>query len=87
MSKWPKEVQHPLCEQMNEQHNEVLLRIVKCLADQKDALAVKMIGVDGDGVRLIAYTMHGEERLVVPFRPPLSSYDQAQDRILQLATL
>jgi len=84
MSKWPREMQMPLCDYMNEQQADVLLAMVKKLGDQKDALKAQMVGIDADGVRVVAYTMHGEERLMLPFKPPLVSYDEAQDRLLQL---
>lgn len=86
MSKWPKEVQKPLCDYMNEQQPEALLAMVKKLGDQKDALKAQMVGIDADGVRVIAYTMHGEERLVVPFNPPLTEVEEAQARLMALAT-
>lgn len=85
MSKWPKEVQMPLCDYMNEAQAEALLSLVKQRGDQKDALKARMVGIDADGVRVVAYTMHGEERLVVPFNPPLSSYEEARERLLALA--
>lgn len=86
MSKWPKEIQTPLCDFMNEQQAAALLSLVKKQGDQKDALKAEMVGIDADGVRVVAYTMHGEERLVVPFRPPLSGYEEARERLLALAT-
>ena len=86
MSKWPKEVQTPLCDYMNEAQQEALLSLVKKRGDQKDALKAQMVGIDADGVRVVAYTMHGEERLVVPFNPPLSGYEEARERLLALAT-
>ncbi len=84
MSKWPKEVQAPLCDYMNQQQADALLSLVKRQGDQKDALKAQMVGIDADGVRVIAYTMHGEERLVVPFSPALTNYEEAQERLLQL---
>lgn len=86
MSKWPKEIQTPLCDFMNEQQAAALLSLVKKQGDQKDALKAEMVGIDADGVRVVAYTMHGEERSVVPFRPPLSGYEEARERLLALAT-
>ncbi len=86
MSKWPKEIQTPLCDFMNEQQAAALLSLVKKQGDHKDALKAEMVGIDADGVRVVAYTMHGEERLVVPFRPPLSGYEEARERLLALAT-
>ena len=86
MSKWPKEIQMPLCDYMNEQQSDALLTLVKKHGDQKDALKAQMVGVDADGVRVVAYTMHGEERLMLPFKPPLAYYDEARERLIQLVT-
>ncbi|MBD3767786.1 MAG: DUF2470 domain-containing protein [Gammaproteobacteria bacterium] len=86
MSKWPKELQTPLCDYMNEAQAEALLSLVKKQGDQKDALKAQMVGIDADGVRVVAYTMHGEERLVIPFKPSLTHYEEARERLLALAT-
>lgn len=87
MPKWPKEIQTPLCDFMNQQQAHHLLLLAKQLADQKDTLTVTMVGIDADGVRLLAQTPHGEERLMVPFMPPLQSYEEAKMRLLQLGCI
>jgi putative heme iron utilization protein len=85
MPKWAKEIQASICLEMNEQHREIVLGFVRQFADQKDAISAEMVGIDGDGIRCIAHTVHGDERLMLPFRPPLTSPDEARERLARMA--
>lgn len=85
MAKWPLDIQKGICEHMNRDHAEVVLGFVRQLADQPDALTADMVAIDGDGMRLVAHTVHGDERLFVPFVPPLTRYEEARERLVALA--
>jgi putative heme iron utilization protein len=85
MPKWAKEIQQTICDHMNQDHAEAVLGFVQQLADQKDALSAEMVGIDGDGMRFMARTPHGDERLMVPFQPPLNAPDEVRDRLVTMA--
>jgi hypothetical protein len=85
MAKWPADIQKELCDYLNNEHPEWVMLFVKKLADQPDALKAEMVAIDADGFRVVAHTLHGNERLLVPFNPPLASYDAAKSRLAALA--
>lgn len=85
MPKWTKEVQKAICDHMNQDHGDAVLGFVRQLADQKDALSAEMIGIDGDGMRFTAHTLHGDERLMLPFQPPLTHPDEVRARLVTMA--
>lgn len=85
MAKWPLDVQKEICDYLNNEHADWVMLFVKKLADQPDALRAEMVAIDAEGFRVVAHTLHGDERLFVPFNPSLSDYDDAKSRLVALA--
>lgn len=73
-----------VCRHMNEDHADDTLLICRALGQRADASAARVVGVDADGLDLVARTPSGEVGVRIPFAARLGAREQIRAEVVRL---